>query len=106
MPGAELRSMLNKPAPGPCTPSDLLMSNSELVKVIVPVTAKIIVSPLAELTITCRSDPAPLSAVEVTVFVAQNPDNGIRANTKSAQQTTFLINQKSEPDAECRDIIP
>src|SRR5690242_15618559 len=106
VPIAELRSMLNKPEPGPWTVSDLLMTSSELVKVIVPVIAKVTVSPLEELEITCRSEPAPLSAVDVTIFVAAMPENEIRPKTNSRQKTLFRIIKKKRTGRKAETAFP
>src|SRR5215207_8301599 len=91
VPAVALRSIASKSAPGPRMERLLLISNSALVKVIAPATEKTIVSPGAELAITWRSEPVPLSAVVVTVLVAAIMEYGKRANINSQQQRAFLI---------------
>jgi hypothetical protein len=57
-------------APGPEMVILLSTSSSPLVKPMVPVTAKVIVSPSFAMASACRNEPAPLSFVFVTVMVA------------------------------------
>ncbi len=70
VPPALLRCTVNTLAPGPVIVRSLLINNSALVSVIVVrPEAKLIVSPDAASRIACRSEPAPLSLVLVTVMV-------------------------------------
>jgi hypothetical protein len=57
--------------PGPLIVRSFSTTNSPLARVMVPETPKTMVSPAAESAMTCRSEPAPLSASDVTVFVAE-----------------------------------
>jgi hypothetical protein len=57
-------------APGPLMLRLLVISSSPLVRVIVPDTAKVIVSPEAELAMVSRNDPGPLSLEKTTVRIA------------------------------------
>ena len=60
--------MVRLPAPGPLMVRLLKMAGSELVRVMVPVTEKLMVPPLVALAIAWRKEPAlRLSAVVVTV---------------------------------------
>src|SRR5437660_1166094 len=56
-------------APGPEMVILWLTVSSPVVRVIVPVTAKVIVSPSFAMLSACRNDPGPLSLVFVTVMV-------------------------------------
>jgi hypothetical protein len=63
--------MASAEVPGPMIVRFLSTTNSLLARVIVPMTPKTMESPAVESAITCRNEPAPLSAREVTVFVAE-----------------------------------
>jgi hypothetical protein len=58
-------------------------TSSPLARAIVPVTPKTIASPAAESASTCRNEPGPLSAREVTVFVPDQPKGGLTVTVKS-----------------------
>jgi hypothetical protein len=62
------------------------ITNSPLVKVMGPLTAKLSVSPGTALAMACRSDPGPLSAVVVMV-AAQPQSNGKIADTSTIKGT-------------------
>src|SRR5258708_5330518 len=70
--------MLRLAAPGPVMVTLWLIYKLALVSVIVPVTAKLIVSPDAEAAIVSRSEPAPLSLRLVTVSVLATAGMGAR----------------------------
>src|SRR6266536_3865240 len=55
--------------PGPLIVMLLSITSSPLVKPMVPVTAKVILSPSFALTSACRNEPGPLSFVLVTVMM-------------------------------------
>ena len=67
---ALLPLMARLTAPGPAIDNSLLITSSPLVRTMVPVTLKSIVSPGAAEAIACRSEPGPLSSRLVTVRVA------------------------------------
>jgi hypothetical protein len=67
----------------------LSTTNSSLARVIVPETPKTIESPAAEPVITCRSEPEPLSAREVTMFVAE-----WARSAKASTSTTGIVESK------------
>ncbi len=84
VPPAALRCTVNRSAPGPLIVRLLLINNSALVSVIaVSPPAKSIVSPAAASRIACRSVPAPLSALLVTVRA-----NAEFGTTKSASKAS------------------
>src|SRR2546427_9629957 len=60
-------------APGPAMLRSFVMSNSPVVSAIVPVTAKLIVSPSAASAMAWRKEPGPPSLALVTVRVAARP---------------------------------
>ncbi len=62
--------MASAVVPGPMMLRSLSTTSSPLESVIVPVTPNTMESPGAESAMTCRSEPGPLSAREVTVFVS------------------------------------
>ncbi|PYU02338.1 MAG: hypothetical protein DMG38_00685 [Acidobacteria bacterium] len=65
-------------APGPLIVRFLLIKSSPLVRVMVPVTPKLIVSPDDALAIESRSEPGPLSARLVTVIVAAKAGRALK----------------------------
>jgi hypothetical protein len=81
--------MASAEVPGPMIVRFLATTNSLLARVIVPVTPKTMKSPAVESAITCRNEPAPLSAREVTVFVAE-----WAKPAKASTSTTVIV--KSE----------
>src|SRR5436190_16090381 len=85
---------------------DLLTSNSPLVNVMIPLTENTIVSPAAAPTITCRREPAPLSAVVVTVLVAGIPEKGNRANVNNKKYRAFLIIKRARTKVGKNQQIP
>src|SRR5438105_11263620 len=92
VPAAGLREIVGALAPGPAMTRLLLISNSPLVRRILPLTAKSMVSPDAARAIACRKEPVPLSAVVVTVMVAARTGRTTRLPSNSKEKTMrFLI---------------
>ena len=71
---ALLPLMVRLAALGPVMLRFLLMFSCPFVRVMVPVTPKVMVSPESASAIVCRREPAPLSSVLVTVKISGKPD--------------------------------
>ena len=68
----------------------LVMESSPLVKLIVPVTEKLIVSPGAALAMAARKDPGPLSAVVVTLALSPGRGISVAANHRTKKAVCFM----------------
>jgi hypothetical protein len=80
MPPAVLRRTVNTFAPGPLIVRFLLINNSPLVSVIVPLMEKLIVSLAADSDIRCRSDSGPVSLRLFTVRVVAKSGAPLKTN--------------------------
>src|SRR5713101_9449731 len=68
----------------------LVMDSSPLVKLIVPVTEKLIVSPGAALAMAARKDRGPLSAVVVTLALSPGRGISVAANHRTKRAVCFM----------------
>jgi hypothetical protein len=93
VPGSALRWIVRLPEPGPWIVRSLSISNSPLVKMMGPVTAKSMVSLLVALAIAARNEPGPLSAEVVTVAARTGPTSmvALRANKAEMELPTFAL---------------
>src|SRR5512147_2773939 len=88
VPPTALRCTVNRFGPGPLIVRRLLIDNSALVSVIGEIPpAKSIVSPAAASRMACRSVPAPLSALLVTVRA--NAESGTTKRASKASEYRF-----------------
>src|SRR5438093_11938952 len=83
-------------APGPLMVIFLLITSSALVRLIAPVTAKLIVSLSCASASAWRSEPGPLSFVLVTVMVSARADMPIAQRTTKQIQARRLKKADSE----------
>ena len=84
--------------PGPETVTLLSTNNSPLVSPIIPVTAKVIVSPSFASASAWRSDPGPPSLVLVTVMVVACAE--IRVAQSSAMQIRIRSSQSQDREVD------
>src|SRR5579864_4545312 len=77
----------------------LLIASVPPVSVIVPVALMLIVSPELAAAIASRKEPAPLSAVEVTLMVAARLDDGTRNPTIAKTARKPFMTTPSAADA-------
>ena len=84
--------IVRSPLPGPSMIRSLSRTNSPLVRVMMPVTEKLMVSPEEASPMACRREPAPLSPVDVTISLVATGETTVRelgaAETSVAQITT------------------
>ena len=88
---AELRLTVSTFGPGPEMVMLLLMKSSSLVNPIVPVTAKIIVSPSFASASAWRNEPGPLSLVLVTVMVSAFAGIATAQSNATAVATDLIV---------------
>ncbi len=93
---AALRWTVKWSAPGPEIASEPLITNSPLVRVIVPVTAKSTLPPAA---IAARNEPGPLSLSVVTVTADNRGTASIVTNASMEQ--SFFMEFPGLKDLEC-----
>src|SRR3954468_14707335 len=90
---AALPLMARLGAPGPDIVTFLFTMSWAVVKVIVPVTEKLIVSPSLAIPSASRNDPGPLSLVLVTVMISADTDAGTATMHNSARKpaSAFIL---------------